>query len=211
MQGVASKQRLRVFYCDDQQRFREQFVDRHQDRFEVETVSDISQVLPALRGREDDLPDLLLLDLYHDVEPAKDDERRRRAEEANAALDELDEAIRRTKDQVDRAWQPVAIEIAEEIRRHFPPHVLPIMIYTQKGLFFLDDEQIRRIEQAEVEWLLKDSDRFSAATEDLRIRRVVERSRASLEMPRDVKIAAWSVGAGFAGSLLTLLVQALLA
>jgi hypothetical protein len=99
--------------------------------------------------------------------------------------------------------------VAEEIRRHFPEHVLPIMIYSQKGLFFLDDEQMRQIESAEVDWLLKDNDRFSATTEDVRIRRVVERSKASKQMPRDVRIAIWSVTAGIIGSVLTLAIQAL--
>jgi hypothetical protein len=209
---MSSTQPLRVFYCDDQKRFREEFVLRHGDRFEVEAIDDISQVLPALRSRKkEDLPDLLLLDLYHDIDPARGDDKDDRAAKANAALRELGEAVRRTKSQVDSAWQPVAIEVAEEIRRYFSPHALPIMIYTQKGLLFLDDEQMRRIEEAEVDWLLKDSARFSAATEDLSIRRAVERSRTSSQVPRDVKIAAWSVGAGFTGSLLTLLVQALIA
>ncbi len=91
--------------------------------------------------------------------------------------------------RVDLAWRPVAVEIAEEIRRYFPTHALPIMIYSQQGLFFLDDEQVRRIENADVDWLLKDSSRFSAAAEDVRIRRVVERSKSSKQMPRDVKVA----------------------
>jgi len=68
---------------------------------------------------------------------------------------------------------------------------------------------MRRIESAEVDWLLKDSDRFSATTEDVRIRRVVERSKASKQMPRDVRIAIWSVTAGIIGSVLTLAIQAL--
>lgn len=124
-------------------------------------------------------------------------------------LEELGAAIRRAKSQVDLAWRPVAVDVAEEIRRYFPAHILPIMIYSQKGLLFLDDEQMRRIESADVDWLLKDDDRFSAVTEDVRIRRVVERSKASKQMPRDIRIAVWTVAAGFAGSLLTLLVQAL--
>jgi hypothetical protein len=205
-----SDNRLRVLYCDDQERFREKFLIRHRDHFDIETTDDIASVLPILLSRRhEDFPDLLLLDLYHDTDPANDDGQDDRVKEAKAALEELDESIRRARSQVDLAWRPVAVEVAEEIRRHFPVHALPIMIYSQKGLFFLDDEQMRQIEAAEVDWLLKDSDRFSAVTEDVRIRRVVQRSKASKRIPRDVRIAIWSVTAGLVGSALTLAIQAL--
>ncbi len=207
-----SNGQLRILYCDDQERFRKEFVARHRDRFEIETAANIASILPTLRNRKaEELPNLLLLDLYHEIDPANDEgeDEGERKKEAKAALEELDATIRRTKTRVDLAWRPVAVEIAEEIRRYFPAHTLPITIYSQKGLFFLDDEQMRRIEKAEVDWLLKDSDRFSADTEDVWIRRAVERSKTSKETPRDVRIAIWSVGAGLAGSLLTLLIQAL--
>lgn len=203
---------LRILYCDDQEHFREEFLLRHRESFfEVETTDDITGVLPTLLNRKpEELPDLLLLDLFHDIDPANDDSKSNRASEAKDALDDLDGAIQRAKSRVGRAWRPVAVEVAEEVRRYFPTHTLPIMIYSQKGLFFLDDEQMRRIENAEIDWLLKDGDRFSAATEYVRIKRVVERSRTSKQLPRDVRIAIWSVAAGLAGSALTLLVQAIL-
>lgn len=210
MSSSGSDHQLRVFYCDDQEGFREAFLSRHRDHFEVETTGDIASVLPTLLSRKpDELPDLLLLDLYHDIDPANHDGRGDRIKEANAALKELDASIQRAKSRVDLAWRPVAIEVAEEIRQHFPVHSLPIMIYTQKGLLFLDDEQMRRIENTEVDWLLKDRNRFSAVTEDMRIRRVVQRSKASKQIPRDVRIAIWSVAAGLVGSVLTLAIQAL--
>jgi hypothetical protein len=201
---------LRILYCDDQENFRTEFLARHGDRFAVEAIDHITNVLPTLLNRRpEELPDLLLLDLYHDIDPANDDDDSDRIGEAKAALKELDGSIQRAKHRVDLAWRPVAVEVAEEIRHHFPMHALPIMIYSQKGLLFLDDEQMRRFESAEVDWLLKDSDRFSAATEYVRIRRVVERSRASKQIPRDVRIAIWSVAAGLAGSALTLAIQAI--
>jgi hypothetical protein len=206
-----SADRFRILYCDDQERFREEFLARHRDRFEIETTDKIARVLPSLVSRtRDELPDLLLLDLYHDIDSSNEGGSDR-VQDAKAALEELDASIQRAKLRVDRAWRPVAVEVAEEVRRHFPVHELPIMIYSQKGLLFLDDEQMRRIERAGVDWLLKDSDRFSEATEDVRIRRVVELSKGSKQMPRDVRIAIWSVTAGLVGSALTLLLQALVA
>jgi hypothetical protein len=46
-------------------------------------------------------------------------------------------------------------------------------------------------------------------TEDVRIRRVVQGSKASKRISRDVRIAIWSVTAGLVGSALTLAIQAL--
>lgn len=205
--------RLRIHYYEDQEEFRVKFKSRHRSHFDVETKDDVTTAVTDLLGRKrDDLPDLLLLDLYHETDPSLSDEvSRQRVAEAEAAIVDLDNAVRQVKQLVDQAWRPVGIDVAEEVRRHFPSHVLPIMIYSQKGLFILDDDQMRRIQDAEIEWLLKDSSRFSAATEEAWIRRVVDNSRNANRVPRDIRIAAWSVFAGLAGSALTLLVQELVA
>ena len=207
------KARLRVHYYEDQEDFRVKFERRHGSHFDVQTSADVNTAVDDLLSRErKDLPDLVLLDLYHETDPSLDDQlSRQRIAEAEVAIDELNSAVKRVKQLVDQAWSPVGIDIAEEIRRHFPSHVLPIMIYSQKGLFILDDEQMRRIEEAEIDWMLKDSTRFSVATEKAWIQRVVDRSRDANRIPRDIRIAAWSVFAGIVGSVLTLLVQELLA
>jgi hypothetical protein len=207
------KARLLVRYYEDQEDFRADFKRRHKSHFDVEPEADVNEAVADLLSRSrKDLPDLLLLDLYHETDPSLDDEvSRQRVAEAEAAIDDLNGAVRRVKQLVDRAWSPVGIDVAVEIRRHFPAHVLPIMIYSQKGLFILDDEQMRRIEENQIDWMLKDSERFSTATEETWIRGVVDRSRSANRIPRDIRIAAWSVGAGLAGSVLTLLVQELVA
>jgi hypothetical protein len=206
------KAKLRIYYYEDQEDFRVKFKRRHESH-EVETRADVNEAVTDLLGcGRKGLPDLLLLDLYHEIDPSLDDEvSRRRVAEAEAAIDDLNGTVQRVKQLVDEAWRPVGIDVAEEIRRHFPSHVLPIMIYSQKGLFILDDEQMRRIQKAEIDWMLKDSTRFSAATEEAWIRRAVDRNRNANRIPRDIWIAAWSVFAGLVGSALTLLVQEMVA
>jgi hypothetical protein len=203
--------RLRIHYYEDQEEFRTTFESRHAAHFDVEAKGDVTTALADLLSRKQkDLPDLLLLDLYHETDPSLDgDANRQQIAEAEVAIDDLNAAVERVKQLVDQAWRPVGIDVAEEVRRHFPAHVLPIMIYSQKGLFILDDDQMRRIQDAEIDWLLKDSARFSAATEEAWIRRAVDANRDSSRLPRDIRIAAWSVIAGLIGSVLTLLAQEL--
>lgn len=209
---TAKGRKLRIRYYEDQEDFSTAFADRHKPHFDVEPRADVTKALGDLLSVErGDLPDLVLLDLYHETDPSLSEEiREQRNAEAETAIAELNEAAERLKQLVDRAWKPVGIDVAVELRRHYPAHVLPIMIYSQKGLFILDDEQMRRVEEADIDWMLKDSIRFSAATEEAQIRREIDRNRAAARLPRDVRIAVWSVFAGLAGSLLTLLAQELL-
>jgi hypothetical protein len=99
------------------------------------------------------------------------------------------------RDCVEKAWSPTAIDVLEALRREYPAHKLPIMIYTQRGLLLLNDGEIQRIEQADAEWLLKDPARISGATEAIRIRRFAEQAKASGKVSRDVKLTVWSVAA----------------
>lgn len=189
-----SGKKTHVLYYDDQGRYREQFIDRHGGRFRIEVGRDVSDVLPSLLGRDrHELPDLLLLDLYHDIDSRGKDQRRL-VQQAEAALGELDEMLQRVKSSVDRAWRPVGLDVVEEVRRHFPRHELPIMIFSRRGLFFLDEGQMKRVEEAEADWMLKDNGKHY---EVRRIRRIIEEKRRR-RPARDITIAALSVLIGAA-------------
>lgn len=143
---------VRILFCDDQARFRQGFVDRHSDHYEIIAVADIggvSQKLTEMRT----LPDLLLLDLYHpnmsgEEQPAK-------TAIAEASLADLDLQIDRTKAAVLDAWSPTGLAMLKLIRRRYPPSALPIALYTQKGLLLLDDAELREALQLNADWLLK--------------------------------------------------------
>jgi predicted nucleotide-binding protein len=174
MSPVEPPTRLRILYCDDQQRFRDGFSERHRDRFDVTTLADIGDVVPHLRAA-DPLPDLLLLDLYHPLEADDLAERTRRASDK---LNQLSDYIREVKQVVDEAWSPAAVPILQDLREQFSAGELPVLIFTQRGLLLLDDRDIYEIERCEADWLLKDR-RITAATEAIRIEQFVRRARSS--------------------------------
>jgi len=185
-----------ILYYDDQEKFRKRFIARHDKRFEIDPSDDISDVLGALEERRSELPHLLLLDLYHDIDRSNVAQMQRVAE-AEAALEELNDILPRVKMKVDSAWQPVALETLRRIRERFSARELAIMVYSQRGLFFLDEGQMNQVEDAQAHWMLKDKGEHYEAE---RIRRVIEQ-RPRRRLARDVIIAIISVVAGVAISL----------
>lgn len=173
--------RLRILYCDDQEGFRERFVKDHAADFDITAVADIGSVIGHLL-RADELPSVVLLDLYHPLAVENFGER---AAAANRKLGELHASLKELKRVVDEAWAPAAVPVLQELRRHFSARELPVMIYTQRGLLLLDDREIRQIEECEADWLLKD-ERISPSTETIRIEQFVRRSRSGAALgPRD--------------------------
>ena len=170
-----------VVYCDDQQLFLDQFRNRHDQYYEIDDVNDTRELAELLKPPAD-LPDLVLLDLYHPRDNEPDFEERRKA--AVDSLTKLDEQIEETNQAVLAAWEPRGLELLKLLRVDYgyPPEKLPIVIYTQKGLLLLDDSQLREVELHSAHWLLKD--RLSAHTEEIRIDRIInsdlERTRRAV-------------------------------
>jgi hypothetical protein len=148
-----------------------------------------------------ELPDLLVLDLYHDIDRSDPDHDRRVAE-AKAALDELNEMLHKVKVKVHSAWQPDALETLKQVRERFSARTLPVLVYSQRGLFFLEEGQMKEVEDAQAHWMLKDK---GAHYEAARMRRIVK-ERPRRRLARDVTIAAVSV---LVGAILSLAPQIL--
>jgi CheY-like chemotaxis protein len=201
--------KLRVLYCDDNPRFIEEFRKRHNDNFRIEHLTDIGSVYGEISRRNDaELPDVLLLDLYHPLAQQNTVEGLAVSERAKQRLDALSAMIREVREDVDRAWSPSAIDVLEELRQDYPEHKLPVMIYTQRGLLMLGDNELRRIGKADAEWLLKDGNRVTGPTEETWIRRYVRQANAERRVPRDLWLAGGSVVVSAAlGALVTLLVS----
>jgi hypothetical protein len=205
--------KLRVLYCDDNKKYLQEFRERHREDFDVEVTSDIGGLYNTLTSRRrSELPDVLLLDLYHPGSPGELTARQREIHDAaEAKLAALREMIADVREAVNRAWSPEAINVLQELRHVYSANRLPIMIYTQRGLLLLNDDELKAIEQSEAEWLLKDPARISSGTETMRIRRFVERSRESGRLARDIKLALWSiVGSALLGAALGALTTVLL-
>ena len=175
-----------ILYCDDEEFFRNEFRRRHSNDFQIETVSNIKEIFNKLRQMKK-LPDLLLLDLYYPKEIPNLSEAEKVAKEK---IKSFNLNVRELKQFVDAAWEPVGIDALEEIRELYPEKKLPILIYTQGGLFAMDDKKIRTVENFGADWLLKDGDRISPTTEAIRIRRYIRRCQESRQLlKRDIKMA----------------------
>lgn len=157
-----------VLLCDDQARFRDEFIRKHQAHYDIITVEDSASVIDKINQLKD-LPDIVLLDLYHPKDDNSDFERRRLR--AEAELSKLDQQIEITNQAVLDTWEPHGIDVLRALRQQYPMHKLPIAMYTQKGMILLSDDQLRAVEQFDGHWLLKK--KLSARTEKTRIDRLI--------------------------------------
>jgi len=159
-----------IVYCDDQKRFRDAFYERHHTYYDIVLVDDTRELPRKLEQLKK--PDLVLLDLYH---PREDDtEYAEKAAQAEVSLSKLDAQIEETRQAVLNAWEPSGLETLKLLREKFPPHKLPIAIFTQKGLLLLGDSELREAELCGADWLLKKA--LSARTEQIAIDRIIMRS-----------------------------------
>lgn len=172
----------RVLVCDDQQRFLDAFRERHQGSYDIITVLDSQSLMNTIDG-PDGIPDIVLLDLYFPYDNNPDSGNKIPA--AEKSLKQLDEQIAASKQAVMEAWEPRGVALLKKIRDKYPASLLPVVIFTQKGLFFLDDDQIREVEVNSGHWLLKGQ--LSALTEEVRINRILS-SDAAVSRPEKVFI-----------------------
>jgi CheY-like chemotaxis protein len=130
--------RKRILICDDQQKFIDAFKDAHKDHYKIEEETDIRKLAERIEGN---VPDLILLDLYHPKDDKKDFVQR--LEEAEEQLEKLDEQIETTKKAVKDAWDSLGIKALKHIREKYGE--IPIVIFSQTGPILLDDEEIQSV------------------------------------------------------------------
>ena len=170
--------RYTIMLCDDQARFRDEFIRNHQAHYNIITLDDSATLIDKIAQLKQ-LPDIILLDLYHPRDNNPDFEQRRL--KAEAELTKLDEQIEATNKAVLDTWEPHGIDVLRAIRQQYPVHKLPVAIYTQKGMILLNDDQLRAVEQFDGHWLLKK--KLSARTEKTRIDRLIVYDK-SLNKPK---------------------------
>lgn len=156
-----------VLICDDQQRFIEKFKNNHSNHYDIHEVNDINKLFKKI---DEVKPNIVLLDLYHPKDSNTDFEIRK--EKAEQELKNLDRQIEITKQAVDNVWEPIGLDILGQIRTKFSPDELPVMIYSQRGLVLMGDEQLQKVEKLKGHWMLKNVS--SKTTEKIRIDRIVE-------------------------------------
>lgn len=156
-----------ILICDDQQKFIEKFKDNHSNHYDIHEVNDIKKLFKKI---DEVKPHIVLLDLYHPKDSNTGFEIR--IEKAEQELKNLDRQIEVTKQAVDNVWEPIGLDILDQIRTKFSPDELPVMIYSQRGLVLMEDEQLQKVEKLKGHWMLKNVS--SSTTEKIRIDRIVE-------------------------------------
>lgn len=160
----------KILICDDQKRFIDEFKMKHGSTYHIMDEMETRRLLQKIQSYK---PDILLLDLYYPRDNNPDfEERRLRAE---AELDKLKIQIEHTKKAVEVTWEPLGINILKEIRKHYDSKKLPVIIYTQRGLFLLDDKEVREVTENKGHWMLKHE--YSAHTEQTIIDGIINDSK----------------------------------
>jgi CheY-like chemotaxis protein len=164
-----------IVYCDDQQRFRDQFEQRHGSRFDIILLIDPANLLKTVE-RLKKLPDLVLLDLYHPRDDSSNLEEK--VALAEKSLAKLDVQIAETNKAVLDAWEPEGLEVLKLIREKYSKNELPVVIYSQKGLMLLSDEELLEAELNGADWLIKK--KLSARTEQVALDRIIMRTPSKI-------------------------------
>ncbi|MCB9946790.1 MAG: hypothetical protein H6842_03055 [Rhodospirillaceae bacterium] len=189
--------KTRIVYCEDQEQFRKDFKEKHGNQFDIHFISDAKEVMEYLESSKE-LPDILLLDLYH-PQPVDDYEEKRRI--ANEKLHDLSESVKDVKRAVDQAWVPDGVSVLKQIRTKYSSKKLPIMIYSQRGLLLLEDQLLQEVERNQADWLIKDRERISPATEELMIRDTIDRFKHKYSKAQLIRALGLSILTGIIAGL----------
>lgn len=181
--------RKRVLICDDQDKFLDAFKKNHGENFDILEVKDISKLIERI---DESKPDLVLLDLYHPKDNKDDFEIRR--SNAEFELSNLNVQIQRTRNAVDATWIPLGLDVLNDIRKKYSSRKLPVIIYSQRGLLLLNDNQVRFVEENDGHWMIKNE--YSALTEKTRMDRILAysgKAKPVIKSYRILLIGSWTI------------------
>jgi CheY-like chemotaxis protein len=145
-----------IFYCDDEQEFLDKFRKRHENEYYIRTFTSTDELLKTLKDKNEILPDLVLLDLFHEKRNAT----REQTNAANAALQKLSDDLAQIRTAVLDARSPRGVETFEAIRTTVEEvrselKRVPVVMYTRRGILLLRDDQLRRLAGLRAEWMIK--------------------------------------------------------
>jgi len=152
---VTMAKRPFIFFCDDKPKWTEKFKKRHENNFDIKTTNESNDFERELTEliRRGLVPDIILIDLYHPREHADLELRKKLENEGQAAIERLEATIKKEKEPIVKAWQPLGYLLLEKARKLCPR--TPIAIYTEQGLTLADNEELKRVSEANGEWFLK--------------------------------------------------------
>lgn len=149
-----------IYYWDDEEKFLTKFRERHNE-YNIELFSECNEIIKRLAQaleNEENIPDLILLDLFHTfVDPSSEENKC-----AEKQLKELDESAKNLLSAINNARKPEGINVLKEIRglgkdEHEKKLLeeIPILLYTRRGISILDDSQLQDIATCQGVWMIK--------------------------------------------------------
>lgn len=180
---------IRVLYCDDEQAQRERFKNIHDGtEFKVDTEADIDR-LPRHLAQASELPDILVVDLFHPFVETDSKELDRVINEVNVTMRQINDLMIKARTQTSHLFAPRAISILKEIRKNPKLATLPVLLYTRYGICTVNEEEMKEAISLSADWLLKGR---TPETERLMMYRIVQEHCTKNALPRDTKLAVWS-------------------
>lgn len=180
---------IRVLYCDDEQSQRDCFQKAHDgEEFSVEVEGDVD-CLPRRLAQATDLPDILVLDLFHPFAEADPSEAARINDEVNITLRQINDLMIKARRQAGALFAPRAISVLREIRKNPNLATLPVLLYTRYGIWTVNDEEMKEAISLSADWLLKGR---TPETERRMMYQIIVERTSSRSIPRDITLALWS-------------------
>lgn len=152
------RRKLSVLLCEDMKDYADRFYEKQHSYFHVTRCDDVHSLIDDLREceRNDSLPDVLLLDLFSRRDDVEEDERfREKRQKIDADVKLICEKLRSTGKDAREILSAHGIDILKDIRKEFPEHKLPILLYSRLGPYILQPEEAADVDEYNAEFLLK--------------------------------------------------------
>jgi len=169
-----------ILFCDDKLKWTEQFYGRHHEEFDIRTTNDALAFKRGLCAMQEqgEVPDIILIDLYHPNGDPKSDEQIKLEVEGQKAISQLEKDIKKAKNIILKTWSPYGYVLLEQARALCP--VTPVAIYTEQGLTLADNEELELVSRSGGEWFLKGKTVFY---ENLRLEKMLPHQRTTTKKP----------------------------
>jgi CheY-like chemotaxis protein len=194
------KNTFRVMFCDDEEKDRALFGANHDgSEFSITPVDDIN-ALPRILADTGNIPDLLVLDLYHSIDAPDSIGVQNANEEIRKRHKEMHRLLEEVKVLLNAGFSPRAISILRELRENPRLRSLPVLLYTRHGMATINDEEMKEAISLTADWMPKGR---RPEVERRAMFSAIARGRRDRHLPRDIIVnATFTIGSLVIGWLI---------
>src|SRR5271165_1042369 len=166
--------RKHILICDDDQIYIKKFIKNHSNHYDIEFISDPSELQHKL-GNLNYKPDLILLDLFYKKDDAVDSV----VHEVDSKLDQIERDYRALRPKVDETYEPRGLFMLADLHKYNLQ--IPVAVTTQRGIMLLKDDEMKELEQNKGHWLLRKCD-STPQMEKMRLDSIIRQSYADYRL-----------------------------